>query len=282
MRAVDLYNKLDKDFINADMSDEWAKFMVEIDTYLCDNFKNRSMGLVCDFTDEIKSVYSAVFPTEEVLQKIIDDGTEKAMLFLHHPSIWDIRKKPKFYQMNANMIETLKEREISIYNLHVPLDNYSEYSTSNTLAEALNIEIIKPFGKSRGGLSGIIGKTKYMDLGELNEKFSRVLGHDTKRYPYGGNEIQNGKVAIIAGGGNEIKFLHEMLENDVRVLITGISSNIDKYKEVHDFEKENNISVLGGTHYSTEKYACIKMCEYFEKIGLKSEFIEGKPIYEDM
>lgn len=282
MKAIDLYNRLDKDFITPEMSDEWARFMGEIEEYLCDNFKNRSMGLVCDFAQEIEKVYSIVFPTREILQKIIDDGAKNAMIFLHHPSIWDIRKSPKFSQMHPSILDTLKEKKISIYNLHTPLDHYSKYSTSNTLAKALDIEVIKPFGKATGALSGVIGKTKCSTLKELNEKFSQALGHKTKCYSYGSDEIKDGKVAIVAGGGNELSYVKKMLEDVVRVLITGISSDIDKYKAVHDFEKENKISVLGGTHYTTERFACVEICEYFENLGLKAEFIEGEPIYEDM
>lgn len=65
--------------------------MPEVWDYLSPNFRERSMGLVCDFAKEIKKVYSAVFPTDKVMQEIIDDGATDAMLFLHHPSIWDIR-----------------------------------------------------------------------------------------------------------------------------------------------------------------------------------------------
>jgi len=100
MRAIDLYNQLERDFITKDMRDDWAIFMGELDEYLSPNFKERSMGLVCDFTNEINSVYCAVFPTKEILQSIIDDGATNAMLFLHHPSIWDIRRLKPFYQMD--------------------------------------------------------------------------------------------------------------------------------------------------------------------------------------
>lgn len=283
MKAADLYNQLEKDFINEDMTDEWAKYMNEVEEYLSDNFKKRSMGIVCDFAKEIDRVYTAVFPTKEVLRKVMDDGAKNAMLFLHHPSIWDIRKSPKvFYQMDIAMLERFKESRISIYNLHVPLDNYSKYSTSNTLAGALDIEVIEPFAHFSGAINGVIGITKCVNLIGLNKKFSSLLGHHTKCYSYGDSNIKDGKVAVIAGGGNDIIFLKEMLENDVRVLITGISSENDRYAKTHEFEKQNNISLLGGTHYSTEKFACIKMCNYFEQLGLKSEFIEGEPIYEDM
>jgi len=282
MRAIELYNYLERDFISNGLSDDWARFMGEVKNYLSINFKERSMGLVCDFADEINKVYTAVFPTEEIMQQIIDDGITDAMLFLHHPSIWDIRRTKPFYQMNKALLEKFKQNRISIYNLHVPLDNFSEYSTSKTLADALDIEIEKPFKEYCGSLSGVIGKTKCKTVEELHSKFSKVLGHDAELYLYGDNHIGNGKVAIVAGGGNNKDTVYEMIENNVNVLITGISANNESYSEVHELEQKNCINVLGGTHYSTEKFACQRMCDYFEKLGITSIFIEGEPVYEDM
>lgn len=282
MKAIEIYNHLEKDFIFKGLKDDWAKYMDEVKDYLSTNFKERSMGLVCDFADEINKVYTAVFPTKEVMQKIIDDGTTDAMLFLHHPSIWDIKRVKPFYQMNKELLEKFRENRISIYNLHVPLDNFSEYSTSKTLADVLDIEVEKPFKVYCGALSGVIGKTKCKSMEELHAKFSKALGHNTSLYMYGDNNIKDGKVAIVAGGGNNKDTVYEMIENDVKVLITGISVKKEKHSEVHRLEQENGINVLGGTHYSTEKFACEKMCIYFEKFNLVSSFIEGEPVYEDM
>jgi len=39
---------------------------------------------------------------------------------------------------------------------------------------------------------------------------------------------------------------------------------------------------MGGTHYSSEKFACIAMCKDFEKLGLGSEFIADTPSFEDL
>lgn len=282
MKAKDLYNKLNKDFITSAMSDNWAKFMGELQEYISPNFKERSMELVCDFAEEINKVYCAVFPTKEILQSIIEDNVTDAMLFLHHPSIWDIRRAKPFYQMDKELIEEFKHRRISIYTLHVPLDNYSEYSTSKTLADALEIEIEKPFKEYCGALSGVIGKTNCKTMEELHEKFSKVLGHNTRLYLYGDKVIEHGRVAIVAGGGNNMETIYEMLHNEVKVLITGISVNSVAYSQVHEFEEKNRINVLGGTHYSTEKFACKKMCDYFEEQGIIAVFIEGEPVYEDM
>jgi putative NIF3 family GTP cyclohydrolase 1 type 2 len=282
MKSNELYDRLEKDFIFKELKDDWARYMGELDSFLSDNFKERSMGLVCDFAKEINKVYSAVFPTEEVMQKIIDDGTTDSMLFLHHPSVWDIRRSPKFYQMSSTLLEKFRENRISIYNLHVPLDNFSEYSTSKTLADALEIEIEKPFAEYRGALCGVIGKTRCKNVEELNRKFSKALGHNTRLYLYGDTAIKDGRIAIVAGGGNNTDTVREMIENNVNVLITGITTNNESYSEIHELEKKNHINVLGGTHYSTEKLACQRMCTYFEKLGLPSAFIEGEPVYEDM
>lgn len=281
MEAEILYDRLEKDFISGVLTDSWAEYMAPVYDFLTENFKARSMGLVCDFAEEITKVYSAVFPTDKILQQIIDSGTTDAMLFVHHPSIWDIRTTPVFKQMNPALVKKLQERRISIYNLHVPLDNYSEYSTSKTLADALDIEVIKPFIPYRGGLAGVIGKTECKTVEELNDVFSKAVGHKTKLYLYGDSAI-NGNIGIAAGGGNAIETVNELIDNNIKVLITGITVNNDISSEVHRCEKANGINVLGGTHYSTEKFACIKMCSYFENLGLKSEFMHGEPVFEDM
>lgn len=281
MKAEILYDRLEKDFISGELYDSWAEYMAPVYEFLSENFKARSMGLVCDFAEEITKVYSAVFPTDKILQQIIDSGTTDAMLFVHHPSIWDIRTTPAFKQMNPALVKKLLERRISIYNLHVPLDNYSEYSTSKTLADALDIEVVKPFVPYRGGLAGVIGKTKCKTVEELNAVFSKAVGHSTKLYLYG-DSIINGNIGIAAGGGNDIGTVNELIDNNIKVLVTGITVNNDISSEVHRCEKSNGINVLGGTHYSTEKFACIKMCSYFENLGLKSEFMHGETVFEDM
>lgn len=282
MKAINLYEQLEKDFITAEMVDEWSKYMEEVNEFLCDNFKKRSMGLVCDFTKEVNKVFTAVFPTKEVMEAILATGIKDAMLFVHHPSIWDIRKSPTFYQMDKNLLNKFKENRISIYNLHTPLDSYSEYSTSKTLADALDIEIEKPFAHYYGTLSGVIGKTKYKTINELQNAFSKVLGHDSKLYPYGESIIKDGRVAIIAGGGNAKNFISEILDANINTFVTGITAYNNHSKETHDFEKENKINILGGSHYSTEKFACERICDYFEKLGIPATFIAGEPTLEDM
>ena len=282
MKATELYKTLENDFVKEGMWDEWAKWMGNIEDYLSPNFIERSMGLVCDFTDRITKVYTAVFPSESVMEKILAEDATDAMLFVHHAAIWDIRIPTVFYNMDRDLLEKLKNNRISIFNYHVPLDNFGEYATTKTLADALGLEIEKPFGEYRGALAGVIGRTPCTTVEELNAVFSEAVGHQTKLYLYGESLIKDGRVAVCAGGGNDMEIVPELLEQGIKVHITGVTVQNDYSASVHAFERENRINLLGGTHYSTEKFACQKICEYFEKLGLSAVFIEDAPIFEDM
>ncbi len=282
MEAIQLYQHLERDFITREMSDDWAQYMNSVANFLTENFKKRSMGLVCDFAIEINKVYTAVFPSKKIMQKILDDGIQDAMLFVHHPSIWDIRKTPEvFYQMDKKLLQQFKDKRISIYNLHVPLDNFGNHSTSVTLAKALGIKPEKAFAPYFGALCGVFGKTNCATVQDLKNIFQEIVNHEVSLYNYGNNEINEKMVAVVAGGGLD-ETIEEVAQNKINVLVTGITAKNDHSKKSHEFAKKHKINILGGTHYSTERFACISMVDYFKKMELPSEFIEDEPVMEDM
>ena len=284
MKAKELYDSLDDYFIKPGMSDDWFQYMPELEPFLCDNFKERNMGLACDFTETIHKVYTAVFPSENVLRKVLN-SSEEAMLFVHHASSWDLKKDPKafgFYNMDASQLEMMREKRISMYCLHFPLDHYSDFSTSKTLADALDIEVIRPFAHFSGADCGIIGKANCDTVHELQRKYSEAVGHATKLYQYGDSEIPNRTVAVCAGGGMQTFVLQELIENNIRDLITGITLKNDWSVAAHELAANNRINIFGGTHYSNEKFACMAMCTYFKNMGIPAEFVEDEPCFEDM
>ncbi|MCL1858935.1 MAG: Nif3-like dinuclear metal center hexameric protein [Oscillospiraceae bacterium] len=284
MEAKKLYTKLKNDFIKEGIKDiDWANRMPELDSYLFPEFmQNGGMGLMCDFTDEIKKVYTTVFLSEKVLCKLLSDNISNAMLFSHHPTNWNLKNNNGNYTANEEYIAELKERNISIYILHHPLDNFGRYSTCGTLAARLKINIEKPAFLYCGALCGIIGTTDCKTTGELRDRFSQTLGHKTSLYQYGCENIQGEKIALCPGGGNDMFVLNEMLENNIKTLITGLTIVNDYSRETHEYEKKNKINLLGGTHYSSEKYAPMEMCKYFNDLGLPSEFIDDEPDLYDL
>ena len=105
MKAVDLYDRLEKDFVMPEIVEDWYNCgMPENDMLICENYKKRSLGLLCDFAEEVNKVYTAVFPSDKVLTKILNDCAENAMLFLHHPLTWDLSKDPgiAFWPINTD------------------------------------------------------------------------------------------------------------------------------------------------------------------------------------
>jgi hypothetical protein len=70
MKAIELYERLDRDFITPSMTDDWAKYMGKISHYLTESFKQRSMGVVCDHTEIVDKVYTAVFASRDVNQRL--------------------------------------------------------------------------------------------------------------------------------------------------------------------------------------------------------------------
>lgn len=281
MKAAKLYRQLEKDFITSGMKDEWAEFMAP--DYLTDEFRKRSMGTVCDFAEDVGKVYTAVFPSVKVMQQVLDYDVRDAMLFVHHPMVWDIRKAPDvFQQMDEGLLRQFRERRISIYNLHVPLDNYGKYSTSVTLARALGMQPEKAFAPYFGALCGGFCSTTILTVEELRERFQEAVGHRVSLYPYGDSAIRDNRVAVIAGGGNERGMLEEVAKAGVNAFVTGITVRNEHSEEAHAYAERNGVSILGGTHYSTESFACIAMVDYFKNLGLESSFMDDKPVMEDM
>jgi putative NIF3 family GTP cyclohydrolase 1 type 2 len=277
MNAKKLYEQLDTDFELDKCSDE---FGMDYNEYISDNFKERKMGVLVDNTEQINEVHTAVFPSDKVLEEVLASGRENVLLFTHHPINWDIRNAPKvFSNIDKELLRRLQERKISIYTLHVPLDKNGEYSTSTNYAKAIGVSNENEFCEYYGVLIGVIGKAECKTVEELAERVKSAVGHDVKLYRYGSSELQD--VAVVAGGGND-KIVVDQIPDSVNTLVTGISVHNDYSQLSHDLEKERRINLIGATHYSTEKFACIKICEYFKKMGFDCSFIKDDPVMEDM
>ena len=116
----------------------------------------------------------------------------------------------------------------------------------------------------------------------LRKKFEKTVGHNVVLYNYGLNNIKNGKVAVVAGGGNSVDILSDIAKEGVNTFVTGITLKNKHSEDAHKYAEKHKINLIGGTHYSTEAFACIAMCNYFKKLELSAEFIEDKPVIEDM
>ena len=284
MKAKQLYKSLDKEFELDKLSeDEWSFF--DLGDYVTESFKKTRMGLVLDHSKEIQKVYTAVFPSEHVLDHIIATGERKILLFTHHPMVWNptIAGYP-FTNMPSRYLKLLKEHEISYYAIHVPLDRNGPYSTTASLARALKIETEREFFEYYGAMVGIIGKTECKTVFELSEIVKTLVGHKVEILSYGDPKISNQKVALVAGGGNDPDIAKEIVEAGVNTYITGITRKNPDWEpslRFHEICEEHRINVIAATHYSTEKFACIAVQKFFKTLGVPNEFVEDAPSFDD-
>jgi len=284
VKAEEVYKILSKEFeIDKIDEEEWGGF--DLGEYVTESFMKTRKGLVLDFAFEIEKVFTAVFPSELILDRILESDVTDALLFTHHPMIWETPfEEYPFKNIPANYIEEMKERRISYYAIHLPLDRNGPYSTGMSLARGLGIEPIGEFAEFNDIMVGVIGKTECESVHLLVAKVRDAVGHDVKLWNYGTAQIPNQKVAVVGGGGNYPQIAEELGELNIRTYITGVTMKVPSYEPslvFHDICKSHGINVIGATHYSTEKFACIAVLKFFEDLGLPSEFLNDDPSFDD-
>lgn len=284
MKASMLYARLDADFGIASLKDDWS--FMDFNEYIAPGFSERYIGLVLDNTSEVKKVYSATIPDLEILDEILRRKESDILLFSHHAMCYDpTREGFPFYSLPESYLRMLKEQRISFYVLHVPLDVNGEYSTSVCLARQLGLEIVEEFCEYEGVKCGVICTTGKKTAAELAAHVGAVMGHEVKLLRNGSDRILHGRVALAAGGGSVDFAAREIAELGINMYITGNTRQVPRVDFISGFHRiisEKDINVIGATHYSTEKYACMSMVRYFTKLGLEAEFLEGRYYLEDL
>jgi putative NIF3 family GTP cyclohydrolase 1 type 2 len=169
--------------------------------------------------------------------------------------------------------------------LHNPLDKNGRYSTSVNLARNLDLQVAGEFCDDDDIQCGVICNTDIPTIGEFANKVQNLVGHEIKIIQNGSDTIKDGQVAIVSGAGNVGFAVKEIAELGINLYLTGCTRKvlgIEPIMEFHSFIRENQINVIGATHYSTEKYACIAMVQYFKKMELDAAFVEGSYWMEDL
>ncbi len=284
MLANELYNRLDEDFDIKNIRDDWS--FMDFNSYIVPTFKSKYIGLILDNSHNIEKVYTATFPDKEIIERILDINAFDVLLFSHHAMGYRGNAEGfPFYNIPLAYLEEMKKRRISFYMLHAPLDRNGEYSTSVSLAKALNLEVVDEFCQYDNIKVGVICKTSFKSVLDFSDHVGKVIGHDIKLRNYGESDIRNGKIAIAAGGGSYPFVATELADLGINVYLTGFTKPLQYFEptmEFHKIAKDNQINVIGATHYSTEKYACISMVDYFKKLGICAAFLEGKYFLEDL
>jgi putative NIF3 family GTP cyclohydrolase 1 type 2 len=281
MNACTLYKHVETDFDLDHCRDDWSR--MPFTNHYTDSFAQRYMGLMLDNTAEVRQVFTAVFPSARLIDGLLRMDARDCLLVLHHPMHWDIRNTPgPFTPIDGPRLTALHDHRISLYVMHTPLDRSGPYSTTNTLAAALEIEKAADFVEYFGWPCGLIGTTTCRTTGQLARTAGAVVSHRARIWPYGTDLIEGSKVAVVAGGGTDAEVLAEVAAAGINTFVTGITACNEHSQAAHDLARKHEINLIGLTHYSSEKFACMALCDYFARVGLSCAFLPDVPVLEDM
>jgi putative NIF3 family GTP cyclohydrolase 1 type 2 len=184
-----------------------------------DDFCRRHNGLMLRSSDVVREIYCAAFPTPEVLEKLLEQTSGDALLFLHHPLDMEVSGHG-FLPIQPAALERLREQGASVYACHAPLDCHDSTGTNASIVEAFDVKVERSFAEYGIGFAGRIGTIRATGLDELVNRGKQIFGVD--RVEIGGARPETiTRVAIVAGGGDETALFEEAEGSGAQAFITG-------------------------------------------------------------
>lgn len=283
MKLGGLVAELDGYFRVAEVEND-ARWYEDSDSYwrdyVEDDWLERRNGLMVRGGDEIDRASTCVFPSA----RIVDGLQPRTLLFSEHPV--DLEDEPGFLRLPEETFETMKERAISFYHVHGPLDQHPEVSPSRLIAEGLGLRDCEEYFPIVGGIPGgaaVVGSIR-LTLDGLTARLQELLGPEVPVQVVSRPRTQVERVAIAAGGGAQRQVLEASLERGCDTYVTGNATTRCRLEfvqeEVRDFlslAREAEVAVVDGTHYGTEKPPQLAMVDWFRKRGLAAEFVPDGP-----
>lgn len=227
------------------------------------DFLRHYNGLMIKGDINFKTIFTASFPHDEILNKFITESDKGDLLFLHHPIPLE-SGDPKgklgrgFLQNNLNLIQKIVNKKLSVYVCHAPLDYNERISTGRAISEALGGKVEKTFLPYGNGEAGLIVEIDPISAKDLIRKLRTIF-----KVPYldtaGKTPSVITKVGIVAGGGDEVEYSQTVKKMGAQVYITGeVFSHQESdwarknSKKIREYVKTAEIFLIGVSHAASE------------------------------
>lgn len=241
------------------------------------------IGLQYHNTDIVKKVYTATFASSEVLDQLEQRGASDCLLFTHHPVPQKEDLLKEYPTIPHKLVERLAANRITLFTYHIPLDRIGPWSVGVNLAKAIGVTPVEEFYEQNQVNMGLICDSPYETVSELAMAIRGEFGHDVKIYPYGNDKLPGRRMALMGGGASNPAIYEELRSKGINVFFTGMTTpSVPWIARIHQAAKEAGVTLIGGCHYSTEKYAPMAMVKFFEGLGMEAEFIEEAPHLSEM
>ena len=254
------------------------------------NYKNRFEadylfsfhGLMIKNSNIIKKVFLTVFMDETVLQKILKTNIEDAIIIAHHP-MWDETGGKWFLPIPENILHQLRDKRISLYGLHTPLDSHNIISTTTSLLRLLNAKPLSFVGKYHGHNVGSIWEfDNEVNFDDFVKKLPGLFDISHINFIKKNEKVK--KMAIVPWWGTDIDLILSAQKNWADTYLTWDYYN--KLQLPHGEEERKKfesivlslwINLIECSHYATEK---IVMENDFLTL-IKSKWIDVEFIKQD-
>jgi putative NIF3 family GTP cyclohydrolase 1 type 2 len=287
VKLAELVAELDAYFRIPDVrGDDWSKAFELVypepywREYVLPGWEGHWNGLSVKGADGVERVVTCVFPSD----RIVDELAPGTLVFTEHPL--DFADEPGFLPLARETFETMRERGISLYNAHAPLDMHPEVSPSRLCAEGVGLRELEEYFPICEGIPGgaaIIGESR-LSVDGLADALRSYLGPEIKVHVLTRTRGDAGRVAMVAGGGARVEILDASLERGCQTYVTGNAATncrLDFVREVVRAFRERadavGVTLIDAMHYGMEKPPQLAMVGWFRARGLDAEFVPDGP-----
>jgi putative NIF3 family GTP cyclohydrolase 1 type 2 len=222
-------------------------------------FTQQFNGLMLKGAEEVSNVFLAVFPTDDVLIKFLDQSQEGDLLFMHHPLFMECGD-PRgawgkgFVPIKEHFIDAVREKKLSIYTCHMPMDVNKKVGTSISIAEAFHATVVDSFFEE----CGLICEIPETNTEALICKSLQIF--DIPYVDFEGRHLSKiNRIAIVAGCGDKVSAMKEAEEKGAQAYITGeVHCHIDndygrqRYQQMMEYVNQTSMSLIGVSHAASE------------------------------
>jgi len=242
---------------------------------------------------DINKVWLLSFLNDYMIEEVLNKAKDGDMIFAHHPvqmecgdprdgKVWG----RGFLPINPGIINKIKERNISVYTCHAPLDagSISGLGTNEAIIKRIGGKQINQYMEYAHGYAARISEVPTQTVSDLIKKLNIPnLDHiDIK-----GNRDLNRqitKVAIIPGGGGNVRDIKPAELYGSEVVISGqVTCRIAgergerEDKALQEFYPTTNMTLIGLSHAGSEYPVMEDIADWIkEKFGIDAEPIPEK------
>lgn len=287
MRLAELVAELDAYFRVPDVrGDDWSQAFASVypepywREYAVPGWEGRWNGLSVRGAEEVERAATCVFPSDRIVAAL----EPATFLFAEHPL--DFADEPGFLPLSLETYEAMRERGISFYNVHAPLDMHPQVSPSRLCAGGAGLEGLEEYFPICEGISGgaaIVGQST-LTIDGLADALRSYLGPEIAVHVLTRPRAEAGRVAMVAGGGAIVEILDASLERGCQTYVTGnaattcrldfVQSQVRAFRERADAA---GVALIDAMHYGMEKPPQLAMAEWFRARGLGAEFVPDGP-----